>query len=234
MDDVIVVGAGPGGNLVAYLLARQEYKVSVIEKRENIGDKLCTGIVSAECFSRFPADESVVLRKVSSASFVSPKGIQVKLAVDQPQAYILDRVAYVASFARRAQEVGATYIEAKVLGVEVGPHSVEVCLEGEERREVRRAKAVVISPGFGSRLTQEIGLGTVRDFGIGAQVMVNAPEVEEVRVYFGQRIAPNFFAWLVPTVGNQRKWDTLRPERLEIGRGLGELPEGLVVASSPF
>ena len=35
-------------------------------------------------------------------------------------------------------------------------------------------------------------------------------------------------------VGNQRKWDTLRPERLEIGRGLGELPEGLVVASSPF
>ena len=39
---------------------------------------------------------------------------------------------------------------------------------------------------------------------------------------------------LVDTVGNQRKWDTLRPERLEIGRGLGELPEGLVVASSPF
>ena len=36
------------------------------------------------------------------------------------------------------------------------------------------------------------------------------------------------------TVGNQRKWDTLRPERLEIGRGLGELPEGLVVAPSPF
>ena len=36
------------------------------------------------------------------------------------------------------------------------------------------------------------------------------------------------------SVGNQHKWDTLRPERLEIGRGLGELPEGLVVASSPF
>ena len=26
----------------------------------------------------------------------------------------------------------------------------------------------------------------------------------------------------------------MRPERLEIGRGLGELPEGLVVAPSPF
>ena len=35
-------------------------------------------------------------------------------------------------------------------------------------------------------------------------------------------------------VGNQRKWDTLRPERLEIWRGLGELPEGVVVAPSLF
>ena len=38
----------------------------------------------------------------------------------------------------------------------------------------------------------------------------------------------------VKSVGNQRKWDTLRPERLEIGKGLGELPEGLVVAPSLF
>ena len=36
------------------------------------------------------------------------------------------------------------------------------------------------------------------------------------------------------TVSNQQKWDTLGAERLEIGRGLGELPEGPVVASSPF
>ena len=35
-------------------------------------------------------------------------------------------------------------------------------------------------------------------------------------------------------VSNQRKWDTLGPERLEVGRMFGELPEGLVVAPSPL
>ena len=36
------------------------------------------------------------------------------------------------------------------------------------------------------------------------------------------------------SVSNQRKWDTLGPERLEVGRMFGELPEGLVVAPSPL
>ena len=47
-------------------------------------------------------------------------------------------------------------------------------------------------------------------------------------------VATNMAEGIRLIVGNQRKWDTLRPERLEIGRGLGELPEGLVVAPSPF
>ena len=35
-------------------------------------------------------------------------------------------------------------------------------------------------------------------------------------------------------VGNQQKWDTLRPERSWVGWRCGELPEGPVVASSPL
>ena len=36
------------------------------------------------------------------------------------------------------------------------------------------------------------------------------------------------------SVSNQQKWDTLRPERSGVGWRSGELPEGPVVASSPF
>ena len=35
-------------------------------------------------------------------------------------------------------------------------------------------------------------------------------------------------------VGNQQKWHTLKPERSWVGWRSGELPEGPVVASSPF
>ncbi len=35
-------------------------------------------------------------------------------------------------------------------------------------------------------------------------------------------------------VGNQHKWDSLGPERSEVWKSLGELPEGPVMKSSPI
>ena len=67
MDDVIVVGAGPAGNNAALTLAKQGYGVTVIDSRENIGDKLCTGLVGEECFRRYPIDPSLVYREINSA-----------------------------------------------------------------------------------------------------------------------------------------------------------------------
>ena len=42
------------------------------------------------------------------------------------------------------------------------------------------------------------------------------------------------FSLLNSSVSNQQKWDILRPERSGVGWRSGELPEGPVVASSPF
>ena len=54
MDDVIIVGAGPAGNNTALGLASRGFAVTVIDARQIIGDKLCTGIVGQECTRRFP------------------------------------------------------------------------------------------------------------------------------------------------------------------------------------
>ena len=35
------------------------------------------------------------------------------------------------------------------------------------------------------------------------------------------------------TVGNQHKWDSLGPERSDVWKSLGELPDGPVMESSP-
>ena len=72
MDDVIVVGAGPAGNNAALTLAKKGYGVTVIDSRENIGDKLCTGLVGEECFRRYPIDPSLVYRESNSARVVAP------------------------------------------------------------------------------------------------------------------------------------------------------------------
>ena len=103
MDDVVIVGAGPAGNNTALQLARKGYSVSVIS-RYDLGNKLCTGIVGQECTDGYPISPELVYRRASSAQLVTPGQESISFATATPQASVVDRVAYVASFARQAQQ----------------------------------------------------------------------------------------------------------------------------------
>ena len=107
--DVLVIGAGPAGNHAALHLAQRGYRVTVVDRRHDIGDKLCSGIVGAECLRRYPASPEHVLYAARDAEVHAPSGQTLHVARSDTQAYVLDRVGYVASFAQRAQHAGAHY-----------------------------------------------------------------------------------------------------------------------------
>ena len=203
MNDVIVVGAGPAGNNVAYRLAMLGFGVTVVDWREGIGDKLCTGIVGQECIERFPLDKSLIFREARLARVVAPGGVTVDFARQDVQAQVVDRVAYVASFADKARQAGATYMLGyRVTHVSSDGECATIGLAGETGEtgeHTLRARAVVLASGFGSELIGQVGLGKVADFATGVQAEVLAPDTDKIHVYFGRRTAPGFFAWLVPT-----------------------------------
>jgi len=58
---------------------------------------------------------------------------------------------------------------------------------------------VVIASGFNSQLVEELKLGSINHFFVGAQAEVDTDHLDEMEVYFGEEVAPGFFAWLVPT-----------------------------------
>ena len=109
MEDVIIVGAGPAGNNAALSLTQNGYKVTVIDSRYDIGNKPCTVIVGQECASKFPIPPEYIYREAQAATFVAPNGSHIDIDAGKPQAYIIDRANYVASFARKAQDFGASY-----------------------------------------------------------------------------------------------------------------------------
>ena len=204
MIDVIVVGAGPAGNNVAYRLAKLGYNVTVVDSRQRIGDKLCSGIVGRECIRQYPLDQSLVYRDVRLAKAVAPGGETVDFARRDIQAHVIDRVAYVASFADRAQSAGASYLLGKrVTEVTADAECATVRLSGESQGSILRAKALVLASGFGSGLTRQMGLGRVADFATGVQAEVLSPGVSDMHLYFGRHVAPEFFAWLVPTASGK-------------------------------
>ncbi len=68
-----------------------------------------------------------------------------------------------------------------------------------ESPHIFKAKAVVVATGFASSVPKRLGLGTVGDYVTGAQAEVAIRDVDEIQVYFGDEVAPGFFAWLVHT-----------------------------------
>lgn len=200
MQDVIVVGAGPAGNNAALSLASNGYGVTVIDSRENIGDKLCTGLVGEECFRRYPIDPSLVYREINSASVISPSSEVVRFETPTTVARVVDRVAYVSSFADKAVDAGADYlIGSRVVSLEQHPDRVTVVTDGSSDSNTFEARALVLAAGFGSQLNRQLGLGEPSDYVVGTQALVKTEGVEEVEVYLGRDVAPGFFAWLVPT-----------------------------------
>jgi len=190
------VGAGPAGNNAALSLASKGYGVTVIDSREKIGDKLCTGLVGEECFRRYPIDPALVYREINSASVIAPSSEAVRFETPQTVARVVDRVAYVSSFADRAREAGAEYLLGhRVARLEQHKDRVSVVTDDD----VIDARSLVLAAGFGSQLNRQLGLGEPSDYVVGVQALVKTDGIEEVEVYLGRDVAPGFFAWLVPT-----------------------------------
>jgi len=199
--DVIVIGGGSVGSYVAYKLAGMGYGVVVLEQKEKLGGRVCcAGIISQACVNSFAIDDSVVLNRVNSARLFSPSGRLLRLWRQETQACIVDRAAFDMAIANWAQGKGAQYVlNSPVRDIEVGDDGVRVEAARQGEKSNFEARAVVIATGFGSRLVGGLGLGKIGDFVMGAQAKVETIGVDEIEIYFGQEVAPGFFAWLVPT-----------------------------------
>ncbi len=201
MYDIAVIGGGPVGSRVAYQLAGAGHNVVVLEQKERPGERVCcTGIVSQECTRSFAIEGNLILRQVASATLFSPSGKVLRLERTDTQACILDRLAFDTTLAHRAQDKGAEYVfSSPAKHLEVGSEWVKIETLRQGERTCFEVRAVVIASGFNSRLVEELGLGSINHFFVGAQAEVATNSLDEMEIYFGEEIAPGFFAWLVPT-----------------------------------
>ena len=197
----MVIGAGPIGSYLAYRLAKEGHRVAVIERNSTVGGAVCcTGIVGRECFQRYPISDTDVWFEGKSCKVFSPAGKLIRLEKDNVQAYVIDRPGLDNGLAEKAQNEGADYLlSTRVEGVYRVDHRVRADVECNGRIFNVDSKVVAVSNGFGLTLPRKLGLGQVGDYVLGAQVEVEAGELDEVEVYFGKNVAPGFFAWLVPT-----------------------------------
>jgi len=196
MHDVIVVGGGPGGLYSAALLGRAGLDVVILEEHAVTGQPVhCTGVLAVEAFSEFGLPRTSILNPLSTARFFSPSGLSVSYTTPTTEALVVDRALFDQNLFDLAREAGATIaLGSRVSSIDVHDAGV-VVMAGDTRYE---ARAVVLACGANYSLHRTLGLGMPAAYLRSAQLELKAERHGDVEVHFGNQVAPQGFAWVVP------------------------------------
>jgi geranylgeranyl reductase family protein len=218
--DVVVIGAGPAGNVCAYLTAKAGLSTLVLEEHEAPGLFVnCTGIIGVEAFRRLNLPTEQILSSLQAITFYAPSGRWFRYDPGQPLAHVVSRLQFDQALADLAKEEGAQYrYGVHIRLIRVDSFTVEL-REKEEGPQPICGRMAVIATGFGSNLPLQVGLQGPRAIVYGAQAEVEMTDLKDVEIYLGKEVAPETFAWVVPLAPSTGS-----------GQASGRARVGLVVA----
>ncbi|MHA1950032.1 MAG: NAD(P)/FAD-dependent oxidoreductase [Candidatus Thorarchaeota archaeon] len=207
-QDAIVVGGGPVGLLTASKIVDSGSSVLVLEEHPEIGTPdHCAGLLSStglESLGLKPPND-VVQNTVSGARIYAPSGHSILIERGRREAFVIDRRRFDTWLAREAEKKGVKITtESRVSGISKQMDGQRTVKTKDKDYEV---PITIICEGAPSVLTRKIGLSTVsKESKYPAyQYEVSGVDVEEdlVEMFYGRRIAPGFFCWIIP-LGEKR------------------------------
>lgn len=178
--DIEIIGAGTIGCYLAQQLRDTGIEFRIFEEHPEVGvPKHCTGLVSKNIDELIKTPSKVILNKVKGAKLYSPNGKCIELSKEKYQAYVLDRPLF-------DKEL------SKNLDIEFNTHIDKID---------KSAKFIVGADGANSTIAKIAGFPSLEKVITGVQVEIENEAYDKnfVELYFGEKIAPGFFAWIVPT-----------------------------------
>jgi geranylgeranyl reductase family protein len=200
VHEVIVVGAGPAGSVLAYLLARRGLDVVILERASLPRYKSCGGGVTWKAVHYLPFDASPVFDNQVTGGLVTYQGRQMlRVGVNQAIAWLVMRDKFDHFLARQAVLAGARLVEGtSVVKVEDKWDRVVVSTTHGELQSQLLAGA----DGVNSRVARSVGLLAKREAGVGleAELAVSPIALEKQGAYatFDFGAIAGGYGWIFP------------------------------------
>ena len=200
--DVAVVGAGPAGSRTARNLARAGLRVRLLEEHRRVGvPSHCSGLISLRTLKEAEIGEEAIIHRVTGAFIHTQDGGEAALGGGATRAVAIDRVRWDETLCEQAQAAGAELVRARLINVERQNGHVRIHTQTDGRAGTFTARVVVGADGAHSRTARSLGLPGPREkvYNIGIEAHLRVPRDDFVHVFVGQRLAPGWFGWIIPT-----------------------------------
>lgn len=199
--DVVVVGAGPVGSTFARHIAEKGFKIGIMEKKKEIGVPLqCAGLLGKQIKDVNILPDELIINPVYGAYLHSPGDHILKVAKNQPEAYVVDRVGYDKFLAKLAVDAGAElFLNHKVKDFDLK----KGCLHLNNGKEDISGKIIVGADGYNSVVARKFPDETSKhpDSVQAAQFMVDFGrdifDTDYVHLHVSADISPGFI-WIIP------------------------------------
>lgn len=207
--DIVVVGAGPAGIIAAREAAKRGAKVTVLEEHKEIGVPChCAGLLSVKGLTDIgvPLNADFVQNKIKGARFHSPSGLSFTVERKEAVACVVERSKFDKFLARQATRAGAE-IKLKSKAQRVSRYNKGIVVEGTWGSV--NASVVIDAEGVGSRFVKAMGLTTLKSDCLLPALQFDLVDVgvdsKYVEIHVGRKIAPGFFAWVIPLDDNSAR-----------------------------
>src|SRR2546426_4043520 len=203
--DVAVVGAGPAGSRTARNLARAGLSVRLLEEHRRIGvPSHCSGLISPRTLKEAEIGEDAILHRLTGAFVHTQDGTEAALGGGQTRAVAIDRVRWDETLCEQAVRAGAELVRARAVHVERENGHVRLQTQTDGHGSSFTARLVVGADGTYSRVARSLGMPAPREkaYNLGVEGRLVVPRDDFVHVFVGQKLAPGWFGWIIPTGEN--------------------------------
>jgi len=195
---VSIIGAGPSGNYLAYLLAKAGKDVDVYEEHSIVGRPVqCTGLTTSSLNKLVKIKKEFLVNKINLTRIYSPNGNFIDIKIKDN--YVLDRAKFDTYLANRAIDLGANYhFNSRFISCKLGREILFTVKQAGNNIE-EKTDYLVGADGPLSPVGKSAGLLKKRKYIVALQARVSMeydPDIFSAWFGYGD------FGWIVPETDN--------------------------------
>ena len=201
--DVVIVGAGPIGGRCASLLSERGHSVLLLEEHSEIGRPFqCAGLVNPRAMKSVSLEDTI-LQEIDGALIHGPSGILVPVGErNKPRTFVVCRKRFDQGVVQQSLEAGAhIWLNSMPIDASVNDEGVLLKVNNDGNIVDLKCKLLLGCDGAHSWTRRYFKMGKPKELMIGFQAEVVGYQNDDrwLEMYSGSKVAPGFFAWVVPS-----------------------------------